>query len=277
VFAHKDTYRNCSFILVADCVEDSKDSLSPVPPESKETSLPLRAANGQQVSWWTLSNRQLGSLATDVIFGVLSSRGWTLQQRILAPRILHYGKAKVHWECPNFYLVGEDRLRVRLLHPSILDEAREAMIEMNRKSLRTTSSRNISGMRKGCARSPFWYDSGSACSCRQLTLPEDRLTAILGLADLFRTNVSRPSRLGLCGVKICPRDCFGLFRVLGNSQHHHSRGHQLMESLHSIFPVQNGAVPLAGHCERRAEMSCLKIRQTTSIHTQMARFRAITL
>ncbi|KAL0765146.1 hypothetical protein CaCOL14_012405 [Colletotrichum acutatum] len=33
---------------------------------------------------------------------VLSKRGWVLQERILAPRVLHFGKSQVFWECKTF-------------------------------------------------------------------------------------------------------------------------------------------------------------------------------
>jgi Heterokaryon incompatibility protein (HET) len=185
----KDIYRNCSVILAADCVKNSKGGLYPVRPESRETSLPFCAASGQQVSWWTLSNRQLGNVGTDVIFGVLISGGWTLQERILAPRTLHFEEAQVHWECPNSIWWEMTDFKCAFYTPSILDEARDAMIEMNRKNLRMTSSSNTSGMGKGCTRYTFWYDLVSAYSCRLLTLPQDRLTAILGLADLLAQNI----------------------------------------------------------------------------------------
>jgi hypothetical protein len=35
----------------------------------------------------------------DSIKGPLSARGWTLQERELSPRILHYTKHQVLWEC----------------------------------------------------------------------------------------------------------------------------------------------------------------------------------
>lgn len=31
----------------------------------------------------------------------LATRGWTLQERILAPRILHFGKSEIGWECAS--------------------------------------------------------------------------------------------------------------------------------------------------------------------------------
>ena len=193
----KDIYRNCSVMLAADCDQESKGGLYPVRPESTEISLPFRSANEQQASWWTLSNRQLGTFGSDVIFGVLSSRGWTLQERILAPRILHFGEAQVHWECPTSIWWERTDFKCAFYTPSILDEARGVMVEMKRKNLRTSPARNISGMGNGCTRYTVWYDLVSAYSCRQLTLPEDRLTAVLGLVDLFAQIIQDQSIWGL--------------------------------------------------------------------------------
>ncbi|MCJ1377964.1 hypothetical protein MMC17_001060 [Xylographa soralifera] len=181
----KDIYRQCSVMLAADCVENSKDSLYPIRPEYRATSLPFREANGQQASHWILSNRELSSFDSDVNLGVLSSRGWTLQERILAPRIFHFGKAQVHWECPNSIWWERTDFKYAFYTPFGLDEARNAMIGINRKNLQTIFPRKTAETAEGCTRFTIWYDLVSGYSCRQLTLPEDRLTAISGLADLF--------------------------------------------------------------------------------------------
>lgn len=67
----------------------------------------------------------------------------------------------------------------------MLDDAREFMMAMNRKKLGKPSARDMVGMGESCTNYTTWYDLVSAYSCRKLTLVEDRLTAILGLADLF--------------------------------------------------------------------------------------------
>lgn len=181
----KDIYRNCSMMLAADCVKNSEESLYPVRPEFKETSLPFRITSGQQTSQWTLSNRELGAFDSDVVHGVLSSRSWTLQERILAPRTLHFGKAQVHWECAASIWWERTDFKCAFYTPSVKDEARDAIIGLNRKNIQSTFGRDRSGMGEGSTRYTLWYDLVSGYSCRQLTFSEDRLKAISGLADLF--------------------------------------------------------------------------------------------
>ncbi|KAL3296891.1 P-loop containing nucleoside triphosphate hydrolase protein [Colletotrichum asianum] len=63
---------------------------------------------------------------TDSQSAVLSTRGWVLQERILAPRVLHFGKSQVLWEC-NTSVSSEAQpkfdkwksVHVLLAHPDI--------------------------------------------------------------------------------------------------------------------------------------------------------------
>ncbi|KAI8155736.1 ATPase family AAA domain-containing protein 3B [Colletotrichum sp. SAR 10_70] len=63
---------------------------------------------------------------TDSQSAVLSKRGWVLQERILAPRVLHFGKSQVLWEC-NTSISSEAQpkfdkwksVHVLLAHPDI--------------------------------------------------------------------------------------------------------------------------------------------------------------
>lgn len=129
----KDIYQNCTVMLAADCVEDSKDGLYPARLESQNTTMPFHDTSGQQASQWILSNRQLDTFASDVIHGTLSSRGWTLQERILAPRILHFGKSQLHWECRTSIWWEKTDFKSEFYTPVVLDEAREMMTAMTRK------------------------------------------------------------------------------------------------------------------------------------------------
>jgi hypothetical protein len=179
----KDIYRNRAVMLAADRVENSKDGLYPARLESQSTPMPFRDTNGQQASQWILSNRQPAAFGSDVIHGTLNSRGWTLQERILAPRILHFGKSQLHWECRTSIWWEKTDFKCEFYTPIVLDEAREMMTAMTRKKLRTVSTRDIAGISNGCTHYTTWYDLVSAYSCRQLTFLGDRLIAILGLAD----------------------------------------------------------------------------------------------
>lgn len=45
--------------------------------------------------------------------GVLSTRGWTFQERLLSPRTLYFGKDQIHWECDTCIFSENQILAVR--------------------------------------------------------------------------------------------------------------------------------------------------------------------
>ncbi|OBT65146.1 hypothetical protein VE03_04712 [Pseudogymnoascus sp. 23342-1-I1] len=154
--------------------------------DSKEVLLPFCDANGAQASQFSLSSRRLSTFSSDVKRGVLSPRGWTLQERVLAPRTLHFGKSQLHWECrTSIWNERTDFTRI-FYTPHESDDAREIIKAMNRKKLGIPSGRDMVGIGAGCTEYTMWYDLVSDYSCRKLTFPEDRLRALLGLAELFR-------------------------------------------------------------------------------------------
>ena len=181
----KNIYRDCAIMLAADSVYNNEDSLYPVQPDSDETSLPFYNKRREAIGYWTLSSRQLGSFETDVLQGVLSSRGWTLQERVLAPRILHFGKHQLYWECRTSKWWEGTAFRCAFYTPDVLDESREMITFLTREHSNMPSQRDISKIGDGATQYTTWYDLVSSYSCRQLTFPTDRLRAISGLADLF--------------------------------------------------------------------------------------------
>ncbi|KAH7417180.1 hypothetical protein BKA64DRAFT_701964 [Cadophora sp. MPI-SDFR-AT-0126] len=103
-----------------------------------------------------------------------SKRGWTLQERILSPRILYYSSTRMAWEC------GGSRTTL-----DIVSRMRE-----NLKTLLINKS--VSASRKRCWDTPLtklsqecnklWRDMVKEYTKRQLTLPEDKLPALAGVA-----------------------------------------------------------------------------------------------
>jgi Heterokaryon incompatibility protein (HET) len=104
---------------------------------------------------------------------VLNQRGWVLQERLLAPRVLHFAEGQIFWECFTqqkcqvfplkiplrkplksleslFYVPG---LKESLLHPSAFD---------------------------------FWREVAQTYTKCDLTRPGDKLIALSGLAHLFQ-------------------------------------------------------------------------------------------
>lgn len=90
--------------------------------------------------------------------GPLSLRGWPLQERLLAPSVLHFGRDQVLWECNEYPLISET-----------------GMIEDD-KVIRLRS----------CDYLALWQELIYDFNRRDMTVFSDRLPAVSGLATRFR-------------------------------------------------------------------------------------------
>ena len=108
------------------------------------------------------------SLDVELRGGSLSRRGWPLQERILAPGVLHFGRDQVFWEC------NEDEETVSETSDQILD------------SLRIKTNNGCRNLTVNDTR--LWQDLLENFSRRDLTIFSDRLHAISGLAARLRKN-----------------------------------------------------------------------------------------
>jgi Heterokaryon incompatibility protein (HET) len=88
----------------------------------------------------------------------LSTRGWVFQERALSPRTLHFGQSEVGWECQSLISCecSASSLRYRRT-TSLLKQARATMA---------------------------WTNVLEEYTRLNLTVPEDRLTALSGLAEV---------------------------------------------------------------------------------------------
>lgn len=139
----------------------------------------------------------------DSIEGPLSKRGWTLQERELSPRTLHYTKNQVIWECRECtaseespILKQKDEIRIESECPrypladrfaivSLGDRTHPEELMTNQSSWRLLDAhfdtRNDAG-RDSDAILRKWYALTVAYSCRQLSVKRDKLPAISGIA-----------------------------------------------------------------------------------------------
>jgi hypothetical protein len=103
----------------------------------------------------------------------LSKRGWVLQERILAPRVLHFSRDQIFFECRTriaceLYDAGLPNL-FQYMFSEASDKANDAFWKKDRASWY--------GMWKN------WVRTYSAMS---LTYPSDKLAAISGIAKMFQ-------------------------------------------------------------------------------------------
>jgi hypothetical protein len=119
------------------------------------------------------------------ITGPLSTRAWTLQERMLSNRILYYSEKEILWECQSSahregstkdymsYIKGSQHYRSASLRP-------RSTVSMLRDD--TILSRNEDSLKEGL---DTWYELVSEYTGRSLTRASDKLPAISSLASLM--------------------------------------------------------------------------------------------
>lgn len=112
------------------------------------------------------------SLAVAMGNCVLSERAWCLQERFLAPRLLHFGSAQVFWECRAAMAAEDD-------WPWDLEGS-----ELAARNLILTHRRRGDGLF-----SDHWYKLVEEYSTRRLTFGGDKLPAMMGTSQMFGANI----------------------------------------------------------------------------------------
>ena len=99
----------------------------------------------------------------------LNTRAWTLQERYLSRRLLHFSQDQTYWECS--FLAGERGVAVKRV--SSLDGLLDGLLDKEYGGRRSSTT-------------PPWIDAWSTLverySERKLTIDRDRLPALAGLA-----------------------------------------------------------------------------------------------
>ncbi|CAK7228610.1 hypothetical protein SBRCBS47491_006963 [Sporothrix bragantina] len=119
----------------------------------------------------------------------LNKRGWTLQERYLSPRVIHYASDQVYLEC-QFGTVAEDGSRFESLF------SKQALVAYKRQPWPPASyagtfaisdtGGNSSVRRESKSKQRFtfgWNTAVQEFSKRELSFEEDKLPAIAGLAS----------------------------------------------------------------------------------------------
>jgi hypothetical protein len=124
--------------------------------------------------------------------GTLSQRGWALQERLLATRILHYSKDEMLWECLSCF--ERERCTETNLYPDYSqvvgynsgEDLKRAMFSMNPDSFALYSGAFTR-----------WYQIITDFSRRALTYDSDVLPALSGLATMIQRKTGSTYIAGL--------------------------------------------------------------------------------
>lgn len=116
----------------------------------------------------------------------LNTRAWTLQERLLSPRVIHYAKAQMYFECESGirsedgFLLGDSYFSMRQLLKTQLIPREGHGLRPNEGISRYVK---MSTSRRSCARlEGGWLSLVEEYSKRGLTMPQDKLTALAGVA-----------------------------------------------------------------------------------------------
>jgi hypothetical protein len=178
--------------------------------EEKEGKCSTTESTSRQLVVRYMEKQDSSRLEADVDSSTWNTRGWTLQERHLAPRLVHFSKSQIFWECRTGY---ESECGQRILHlPASISRARGAAESSTEESSEGELSENDSA---GVLRSDDGSSSDSSIeqlsreeydeilawhrlytwwsrvladySRRELTYASDKLPAISGLAKEVNT------------------------------------------------------------------------------------------
>ncbi|OAG09850.1 HET-domain-containing protein [Paraphaeosphaeria sporulosa] len=126
-----------------------------------------------------------------VYVGALSNRGWCVQERFLAPRLLHFTQEEVHWECLELLAAESSPTCFSITHeePWNATNVQKSLLQ-----------RGASAEQKTYYTYQLWYQLMFAYSRGALTFTSDRPVAIAGLARIFCRLLNLADRDYLCGL-----------------------------------------------------------------------------
>jgi len=108
------------------------------------------------------------------------ARGWTFQERLLSPRILHFRKWEIGWECTES-IACECHFSTYAKNTELFEHASRF------ERLKLAFSRYIAGEEAaGIVPEKLWKMLVGSYSSRNLSIKSDRLVAISGVADLIQ-------------------------------------------------------------------------------------------
>ncbi|OCK78122.1 HET-domain-containing protein, partial [Lepidopterella palustris CBS 459.81] len=176
-----EIYKNSILTLSASIATSGDTGLFYPREEWNSVELPVLSAKDGAFASFSITDRLLSTFEEDVRGGTLSQRAWCLQERILSPRILHFGKHQLHWECISGCW-SESCITAISEH-----DACSGDIDL-KETLQVLEVNGKSPLRQIYGRGPYgkWYRMITAYSRRMITNDQDRLPALVGLAKIFK-------------------------------------------------------------------------------------------
>lgn len=113
----------------------------------------------------------------------LDSRGWCLQERLLSPALLHFGREQMVWECQHA-IYTEPSGEVEIQNSNRPNGA----FGLSKQDFASSRKKFSGGLAAGF---PDWYAVVADFSSRALTVETDKFPAIAGVAHQLRSLAPR--------------------------------------------------------------------------------------
>ncbi|OTA77272.1 hypothetical protein M434DRAFT_402379 [Hypoxylon sp. CO27-5] len=117
----------------------------------------------------------------------LVRRGWCMQERLLATRLLHFGKDQMFWECQTQLMAEDGRKYNDEFHTHVMAEFMKIRIRIG-KSIAQGIELNWR----------TWYQLLEEYTRRSFTVSADKLPALAGAAALFKS--TKPTATYVAGL-----------------------------------------------------------------------------
>ncbi|KAF2436003.1 HET-domain-containing protein, partial [Tothia fuscella] len=178
--AMADIYRKAWLTISAACTSSSDTGLVQARPTAIDIKMPYRRDDDQIDGWYYLSTRDVKSFRVEVIEGHLNKRAWTMQERLLSNRVLHFGGTQCFWDCSST-IKEEKGIWNGRRHDFRFGDwtQRRSFLDPPFSNSDTPVDSNLS------AEHSIWHRVIEQYTRRELTYPNDRLAAIAGLANAF--------------------------------------------------------------------------------------------
>lgn len=135
--------------------------------------------NGVGEENWTSISK--GLWRTEVNKSPLNTRGWVFQERALAPRVIHFCRREIFWECRDAFLCESSPTTAP--HPSVFDVGNFLPLRQRPTELWENSGWfGDSNFPVEDVPYEVWDDVVKEYTRRQFTFPNDKLVAISGMA-----------------------------------------------------------------------------------------------
>jgi hypothetical protein len=137
-------------------------------------------------AWSSLQDNEYYCLASEswmreVDKAPLNSRGWVLQERALSPRLLHFGKSQLFWECRS--------LAASEAFPQKLPESITTPTVKEKFDLTGLIDLRVNPDKEELSAHDIWANYVESYSQCQLTYGSDKLVALSGLAKLTQMHL----------------------------------------------------------------------------------------